>query len=34
MDFLRRQGQAITLASYDSWLNAAARALRFAIYKL
>jgi predicted nucleic acid-binding protein len=34
MDFLRRQGQAITLASYDSRLNAAARALRFAIYKL
>lgn len=34
MDFLRRQGQAITLASYDSRLNAAARALRFPIYKL
>lgn len=34
MDFLRRQGQAITLASYDSRLNATARALRFAIYKL
>ena len=34
MDFLQRQGQAITLASYDSRLNAAARALRFPIYKL
>jgi len=34
MDFLQRQGQAITLASYDSWLNAAARALRVSIYKL
>ena len=34
MDFLQRQGQAITLASYDDRLNAAARALRFPIYKL
>jgi len=34
MDFLHRQGQAITLASYDSRLIAAARALRFPIYKL
>ncbi len=34
MDFLQRQGQAITLASYDSRLTAAARALRFPIYKL
>jgi predicted nucleic acid-binding protein len=34
MDFLRRQGQAISLASYDTRLSAAARALRFPIYKL
>jgi predicted nucleic acid-binding protein len=34
MDFLRRQGQAILLASYDSRLSGAARALRFPIYKL
>jgi len=34
MGFLHRQGQAITLASYDSRLNAAARALRFPIYRL
>jgi predicted nucleic acid-binding protein len=34
MDFLRRQGQAISLASYDTRLGAAARALRFPIYKL
>jgi hypothetical protein len=34
MDFLQRQGQAITLASYDSRLNAAARALQVPIYKL
>lgn len=34
MDFLRRQGQAILLASYDTRLSAAARALRFPIYKL
>lgn len=34
MDFLRRQGQTISLASYDTRLSAAARALRFPIYKL
>jgi predicted nucleic acid-binding protein len=34
MDFLRRQGQAVSLASYDDRLSAAARALRFPIYKL
>jgi predicted nucleic acid-binding protein len=34
MDFLRRQGQAVSLASYDTRLSAAARALRFPIYKL
>jgi predicted nucleic acid-binding protein len=34
MDFLQRQGQAVTLASYDSRLNTAARALRIPIYKL
>lgn len=34
MDFLHRQGQAIALASYDSRLTAAARALRLPIYKL
>jgi predicted nucleic acid-binding protein len=34
MDFLRRQGQTISLASYDTRLGAAARALRFPIYKL
>lgn len=34
MDFLRRQGQAISLASYDTRLSAAARALRLPIYKL
>jgi PIN domain len=34
MDFLRRQGQAISLASYDTRLSAAARALRFPIYRL
>jgi predicted nucleic acid-binding protein len=34
MDFLRRQGQAVALASYDTRLSAAARALRFPIYKL
>jgi predicted nucleic acid-binding protein len=32
MDFLRKQGQSITLASYDDRLINAARALRFAIY--
>jgi predicted nucleic acid-binding protein len=34
MEFLKRQGQDIALASYDSRLNAAARSLRFPIYKL
>jgi len=34
MEFLQRHGQAVTLASYDSRLNDAARALRFPIYKL
>jgi predicted nucleic acid-binding protein len=34
IDFLQRQGQAVTLASYDSRLIAAARALRLSIYKL
>ena len=34
MDFLRRQGQAFSLASYDTRLSAAARALRFPMYKL
>lgn len=32
MDFLRRQGQVVSLASYDSRLVDAARALRFTIY--
>jgi predicted nucleic acid-binding protein len=32
MAFLRKQGQSITLASYDDRLINAARALRFAIY--
>ena len=34
IDFLRKQGQAVTLASYDSRLIDAARALRIPIYKL
>jgi predicted nucleic acid-binding protein len=34
MDFLRRQGQAISLASYDTRLSVAARGLRFPLYKL
>jgi predicted nucleic acid-binding protein len=34
MDFIRRQGQAVSLASYDTRLSAAARALRFPMYKL
>ena len=33
MDFLRTQGQVISLASYDDRLVAAARALKFAIYE-
>jgi hypothetical protein len=32
MDFLRRQGQVVGLASYDDRLIKAARALRFTIY--
>ena len=32
MDFLRRQGQVVSLASYDDRLVDAARGLRFAIY--
>jgi predicted nucleic acid-binding protein len=34
MDFVRRQGQSITLASYDDRQIGAARALRFSIYAL
>jgi hypothetical protein len=34
MDFLRNQGQAVTLASYDARLVNCARALRFPIYKV
>jgi predicted nucleic acid-binding protein len=34
MDFLRNQGQAVTLASYDTRLVNCARALRFPIYKV
>jgi uncharacterized protein len=32
MDFLRRQGQVVSLASYDDRLIDAALALRFTIY--
>jgi hypothetical protein len=34
MEFLRNQGQSVTLASYDARLLNCARALRFSIYKL
>ena len=34
MEFLRRQGQSVALASYDKRLTDCARALRFSIYKL
>ena len=34
MDFLRNQGQSVTLASYDDRLINGARALRFPLYKL
>ena len=34
MDFLRKQGQSIALASYDDRLINVARALRFPLYKL
>jgi len=34
MEFLRSNGQAVQLASYDRRLLAAARAMRFALFKL
>ena len=34
MEFLRSQGQSVTLASYDDRLIDAARSLRFPLYKL
>jgi uncharacterized protein len=34
MDFLHKQGQAVSLASYDDRMTTAARALRFPIYQL
>jgi predicted nucleic acid-binding protein len=34
MEFLRSQGQYVTLASYDERLTKCARALRFPLYKL
>ena len=34
MDFIRNQGQSITLASYDDRLITAARSLRFSIYAM
>ena len=34
MDFLRKQGQPVDLASYDGRMIAAARALHFPIYRL
>ena len=34
MDFLRKQGQTVRLASYDGRLVDAARALRIGVYKL
>ena len=34
MEFLRKQGQSVTLASYDDRLINGARALRFPLYKL
>ena len=34
MDFLRNQGQSVTLASYDERLINCARSLRFPLYKL
>jgi predicted nucleic acid-binding protein len=34
MEFLRKQGQVVTLASYDDGLTNGARALRFPLYKL
>jgi len=34
MEFLRSQGQSVTLASYDERVTNCARALRFPLYKL
>ena len=34
MEFLRRQGQSVTLASYDDRLVAAARQMKFALVEL
>ena len=34
MDFLRKQGQLVTVASYDNRLIDAARSLRFPLFKL
>ena len=34
MDFLQKQGQSVTLASYDDRLIGAARAMRLSIYPL
>ena len=34
MEFLRSQGQSVTLASYDARLTNCARALHFSLYKL
>ena len=34
MEFLRKQGQSVTLASYDERLISGACALRFPLYKL
>jgi predicted nucleic acid-binding protein len=34
MEFLRSQGQSVTLASYDERLTNCARAFRFPLYKL
>jgi hypothetical protein len=34
MEFLRKQGQSVTLASYDERLISGASALRFPLYKL
>ena len=34
MEFLRKQGQSVTLASYDDRLISGARVLRFPLYKL
>lgn len=34
IDFLRRQGQSITLATYDTRMIAAARSLQYPVYRL